>query len=190
MNSYRCHGCGASQTITLGSKVCEYCGKPIEHLLIPAVSIPRVSDEDKNLVEENAPHVANEPHVGFLEKTYFYFLKAIKSTIEFSGRASIAEYWFFVFGVFLVYVVSSLLQGMLIDSFIGDLIGMAEVLFFLLIIVTSTSLGVRRLHDVDRSGFWYLLCLIPLVGALILLLWSIQNGTVGSNTYGEQPEDI
>ena len=87
-------------------------------------------------------------------------------------------------------MTSSVLQDLLIDSFIGDLIGIAQGLFLIRVIVTSTSLAIRRLHDIDRSGFWYLLYLIPLFGALVLLWWSIQNGTIGSNTYGEQPEDL
>lgn len=189
MNIYRCLGCGASQAITLASKACEYCGKPIVHPSAPSVSNLGIS-ATPYVAEQTQVTASDEPSVGFSDRTFFYFKKALKATFNFSGRASKAEYWFFVVAIFCIFVTSSVLQDWLIDSFIGDLIGLAQGLFFILVIVTSTSLGIRRLHDVDRSGFWYLLCLIPLFGTLVLLWWSIQNGTSGSNTYGEQPEDL
>ncbi len=49
---------------------------------------------------------------------------------------------------------------------------------------------LRRLHDSNRSGWWYFLSFIPLVGAIILLVWLIGKGTTGSNEYGAEPTDV
>jgi uncharacterized membrane protein YhaH (DUF805 family) len=193
MSQYRCLGCGASQAITLTTRACEYCARPIVIPSTDSDSIQSVSsinlDYSQN-TEETKAVALDAKQAGFAEQLLFYFQKALLATFDFSSRASKAEYWFFVLAIFCVFLASSIFEAVLIDSFIGDLFGIVQVLFFILVIVTSTSLGVRRLHDIDRSGFWYLLCLIPLVGTLILLWWSIQSGTTGSNTYGEQPVDL
>lgn len=193
MSQYRCLGCGASQAITHTTRACEYCARPI---VIPSTeSYSSQSVVTKNLdysqtAEETKAVALDALQAGFGEQLVFYFQKAFVSTFDFSSRASKAEYWFFVLAIFCIFIASSIFEAVLIDSFIGDLFGIVQVLFFILVIVATTSLGVRRLHDIDRSGFWCLLCLIPLVGTLILLWWSIQSGTFGSNTYGEQPVDL
>ncbi len=193
MSQYRCLSCGASQAITLTTKACEYCARSI---VIPSTDSDLIhSVSTKNLdysqnAEETKAVALDAKQASFGEQLVFYFQKALLATFDFRSRASKAEYWFFVLAIFCVFIASSIFETMLIDSFIGDLFGIIQFLFFILVIVTSTSLGVRRLHDIDRSGFLYLLCLIPLVGTLVFLWWSIQSGTIGSNTYGEQPVDI
>lgn len=191
MSQYRCLGCGASQAITPAMSACEYCGKPIASPSAETeISISTKNLDDSQSVELTQNAALASQHAGFFEKVIHYFQKALLASFDFSGRASKAEYWFFVLAIFSIFIASYLFEAMLIDSFIGDLIGLAQGLFFILLIVTSTSLGIRRLHDIDRSGFWYLLCLIPVFGTLILLWWSIQSGTIGSNIYGEQPVDL
>ncbi len=94
---------------------------------------------------------------------------------DFQGRASRPEYWWFFLFVLLVQ-----LAGSTISSSLGGLLALA-------LLLPSLAAGARRLHDVGRSGWWLLLCLIPLVGALILLYWFVQPGTRGANAYGEMP---
>lgn len=191
MSQYRCLGCGASQALTPTMSACEYCGKPIASPSAETeTSISTKDLDDSQPIELTQNAALASKQAGFAEKIFHYFQKALLASLDFSGRASKAEYWFFILAIFCIFIASSLFEAMLIDSLIGDLIGLAQGLLFILVIVTSTSLGIRRLHDIDRSGFWYLLCLIPVFGTLILLWWSIQSGTMGSNIYGEQPVDL
>ena len=54
----------------------------------------------------------------------------------------------------------------------------------LVLLLPSLAVAVRRLHDIDRSGWWYLIIVIPIIGPLVLLYWYIQPGTDGSNQFG------
>ncbi len=95
-----------------------------------------------------------------------------KKYVDFSGRASRSElWWFFLFQV-LALVVSGLIH---------NLVYLVVVLALLL---PALAVGVRRLHDVGRSGWWLLIGIIPLVGSLVLLYWMVQPGDAGSNAYG------
>ena len=90
------------------------------------------------------------------------------------GRASRSEYWFFVLFNLLLGIGS---------IFAHPLIGMIT----LVTLPASLCVMVRRLHDLDRSGWWWLIAFIPLIGGLILLVWFISEGTEGTNDYGEVP---
>lgn len=121
------------------------------------------------------------------------FQTAIKACfskyVTFSGRASRSEFWWFilfiVIGNFVLGIVDLSLFG---RSAGGDSISILGGLFSLAVFLPSIAVGVRRLHDVDKSGWWYLLALIPLVGGLILIVFFfIHRGTPGANRFGEDP---
>ena len=57
------------------------------------------------------------------------------------------------------------------------------------IIDTGISLSFRRLHDIDKSAWWILIAFVPVVGAIILLVFSLKPGTIGANNYGADPKD-
>lgn len=97
--------------------------------------------------------------------------------VDFSGRASRSEYWWFA----LAYVVLALVAG-----FIHQIVYAIVVLAFLLPLITA---GARRLHDVGRSGWWLLIGLIPLVG-LVLLYFMVQPSQPESNPFGPPPGDL
>ncbi|MGH8766199.1 MAG: DUF805 domain-containing protein, partial [Burkholderiales bacterium] len=83
---------------------------------------------------------------------------------EFSGRAKRSEYWWWV----LFYVLVSAGLGM-INQILPGLFSLATLLPYL-------AVGARRLHDTDRSGWWQLIGLIPLIGWIVLLIWYVQEG--------------
>ncbi|AZR34195.1 membrane protein [Xanthomonas vasicola] len=62
------------------------------------------------------------------------------------------------------------------------------MLFVLALIVPGIAVTVRRLHDQDKSGWFYLICLVPYVGAFVLLVFMCIEGTPGPNRYGENPK--
>ena len=101
--------------------------------------------------------------------------------IEFSGRASRSEFWWFT----LFSVIGNIITG-IFDDVLGT-IAAINLLFSLAILLPSIAVAVRRLHDTDRSGWWMLLVLIPVVGWIVLLYFNIQKGTDGENRFGSDP---
>ena len=112
--------------------------------------------------------------------------KAYKLYFDFQGRSSRSEYWLFVLFVVIVAVALSALQMMGQGSTLGTIAGVLYGLFMLVTIIPSLSVGVRRLHDTDKSGWLILLGLIPLIG-LVLIYFYVQPGTKGPNKFGPDP---
>jgi uncharacterized membrane protein YhaH (DUF805 family) len=108
---------------------------------------------------------------------------------SFSGRARRAEYWWFSLFVGLAVIALTAVDYMLIggdrleDYGIGPLGG----LFSLALILPGLGVTVRRLHDRDKSGWWLLFGLIPLIGGLVLFIQYVQRGTDGDNRFGPDP---
>lgn len=77
----------------------------------------------------------------------------------------------------------------LVNFIISVLLGLTGIralsgLYSLLLLIPGLAVGVRRLHDTDRSGWWLLLGFIPVVGAIVLIVFAAQKGTAGANKYG------
>jgi len=100
----------------------------------------------------------------------------------FSGRASRSEYWFWTLFSWLVLVGATLITA--VDATFG---GVLYMLGFLGLLLPNIAVMVRRLHDVDKSGWMWLVCLIPLIGTILLLVWFCQAGTNGTNRFGDDP---
>lgn len=96
----------------------------------------------------------------------------------FSGRAARSEFWWFA----LFAVVGNVVLGVL-SAFLA-------AVFALGILLPGIAVAVRRLHDLDRSGWWYLLVLVPVLGSLLLIFgYYIHPGTEGCNRFGSDPLD-
>ena len=107
---------------------------------------------------------------------------------EFSGRSRRKEYWMFTLMLVILNVVISLVEGMLgLTGTIGTY-GPITLVVFLAVLVPSIAVGVRRLHDTGRSGWWMLIGLIPILGAIVLLIFFVLEGTKGPNEYGPDPK--
>lgn len=108
-----------------------------------------------------------------------WFLKALKNYVNLNGRARRKEYWFF----FLFNMIGVLI-AMILDAILGT-----EVLFYVLYLLAVAlpvlGVSVRRLHDIGKSGWWYLVCLIPLVGIVLLFIWFAKEGDAHANQYGQ-----
>jgi uncharacterized membrane protein YhaH (DUF805 family) len=109
------------------------------------------------------------------------FTQAISSGfsnyVNFAGRAIRSEYWYWVLFVLIATIATSI-----IDLVLG--ITLFEPIFSLAVLLPSIAVGVRRLHDLDRSGWWLLLGFIPLIGAIVLIVWFCGRGTPGANRFG------
>ncbi|ARJ64939.1 hypothetical protein WV31_04245 [Magnetospirillum sp. ME-1] len=114
------------------------------------------------------------------------FMTAVKTCIgkyaTFQGRASRSEYWYFT----LFMLILNLISGVIAGASLGVLAVLPLVLTIALF-VPALAVSVRRLHDLDKSGWWVLIILIPLIGGLILLFWACKRGTEGQNMYGSDP---
>ena len=93
-----------------------------------------------------------------------YYFRAFKKYADFEGRDNRPQYWYFVL---LSIIVSIILQ--FIDSLIPGT-NFLSYLYFLVVLIPSIAIAVRRLHDVGKSGWWLLIGLIPLIGWIWLLV--------------------
>ncbi len=104
----------------------------------------------------------------------------LKKYKDFSGRASRSEYWYFFLFYFLVMILLNIAVAILPQT-IGMLL-MTVVMFG--VILPSTAVAVRRLHDIDKSGWFLLLSLIPLIN-FVLLYFFVKKGSEGANRFGD-----
>ena len=119
-----------------------------------------------------------------------WFLIALKKYAVFSGRSSRSEYWYFI-----LFYMLFLFVFMFIDAMIGSYDSEAEIglfsgVFVLAMLIPSIAVLVRRLHDTDRSGWWILIGLVPLIGAIVLIVFAVQDSKPGENQYGSNPKDV
>lgn len=109
---------------------------------------------------------------------------AMSNYAGFQGRARRKEFWMFT----LINILISI--GLVI---IGEIIGVSTAfssLYSLVILLPSIAVAVRRLHDTGRSGWWYLIVLVPFAGSIILLVFMCLEGERGDNKYGPDPKSI
>ncbi len=111
-----------------------------------------------------------------------WYLAALKKYADFSGRARRREYWMFVL---VNLVISCVLAGL---GYVSNAFNVLSYIYALAVLVPSFAVGWRRLHDTGRSGWWMLIGLIPLVGAIILIVFFLQDGAPGDNQYGPNPK--
>jgi uncharacterized membrane protein YhaH (DUF805 family) len=113
--------------------------------------------------------------------------RPLQKYADFSGRAPRAEYWWFVLFVVIGEIVLSIVDSLVGTGRIVGPYGILVTLFMLALIIPQIAVGVRRLHDTGRSGWWLLIGLIPLIGAIVLLVFFVTAGTPGDNDYGPNP---
>ncbi|MBB5337424.1 DUF805 domain-containing protein [Pectinatus brassicae] len=120
--------------------------------------------------------------------------EAVQSCIKenyanFKGRASRSEYWYFSLAIFLLSILHFIITAILAGSLLGGIISGVFGIIFLAICVPSIAVGVRRFHDIDKSGWNLLWGIIPLIGSLLVLYWTVQPSQDGDNKYGSAPQD-
>jgi uncharacterized membrane protein YhaH (DUF805 family) len=119
-----------------------------------------------------------------------WYLKVLKQYADFSGRARRKEYWmFFLFNMIFAFLAA------IIDNVIGTAspefgYGVFYGIYALGMIIPGLAVGVRRLHDVGKSGWMLLISLIPLIGGIWLLVLMVTDSQQGTNKWGENPKEI
>ncbi len=116
-----------------------------------------------------------------------WYLGVLKNYTGFSGRAHRTEFWMFA----LISLVIGFVLGM-IDLALGLIgpqgNGLISSIYGLAVLLPSVAVGIRRLHDTDRSGLWYLLVFIPILGTIALIVFFAQEGTPAANRFGASPK--
>ncbi|MCC3345200.1 DUF805 domain-containing protein [Psychrobacter sanguinis] len=107
-----------------------------------------------------------------------WFKKVIKNTFNYKGRARRKEYWYYILVASIIILISFTLDGILDTP--DTLSGLAGFILFF----PSLAVTIRRLHDIGKSGWWYLISAIPLIGSLILLFWNCQETSPETNQWG------
>jgi uncharacterized membrane protein YhaH (DUF805 family) len=119
-----------------------------------------------------------------------WYFEVLGKYAEFDGRARRKEYWMFTLISFLVSIAIGFGLG-----FVGGMLGLNQTMVTVLtfaysvaVLIPSLAVSVRRLHDTGRSGWWLLIVLVPLIGAIVLLVFSLQDSERGTNAYGRNPK--
>ena len=110
-----------------------------------------------------------------------WYVAVLKNYAGFSGRARRTEYWMFVLFNLLITIGLSIIDVVAIGA------GVLGGLYSLAVLIPSLAVGVRRLHDTNRSGWWLLISLIPLIGGIILIIFLASGSDPEENQYGPVP---
>lgn len=118
---------------------------------------------------------AEEENYGFFD----WVKKGLSNYANFKGRARRKEYWYFYLGSMIATLI-----GLLIDSMLGFETPVLYGLMGLALFLPSLSVGVRRLHDINKSGWWMLIALIPIIGGILVLVWYCTDTKPNVNQWG------
>lgn len=110
---------------------------------------------------------------------------AFDSYCRFQGRSSRSEYWWWVLFVAILSFCIGIVEGIL--GFSMTAVQATSGILSLVLLLPGLGLSVRRLHDIGKSGWWILLGLIPVVGAIVLIIWFARNSQMQDNQYGPVP---
>jgi uncharacterized membrane protein YhaH (DUF805 family) len=97
---------------------------------------------------------------------------------QFTGRARRAEFWWYFLANFIISVVLNILIA------VSSIFGVLTLIYGLAVLIPGLAVAVRRLHDTDRSGWWLLIGLIPIVGIIVLIVFWATDGSPSPNQYG------
>ncbi len=111
-------------------------------------------------------------------------VSGFQNYVTFNGRAARSEYWYWVLFALLGGAVTGILDYALFDTDFSPLNSILNLVLFL----PSLAIGIRRLHDLDRTGWWTLIAL-TIIGIVVLLAWACMKGTTGPNRFGADPLD-
>ncbi|MDH4226752.1 MAG: DUF805 domain-containing protein [Deltaproteobacteria bacterium] len=111
-----------------------------------------------------------------------WYIEVLKKYAVFDGRARRAEFWYFQLFNFIITLILAFATSAIKLPIIS-------IVYYLAILIPSLAVNVRRLHDIDRSGWWLLIAFVPIIGFIILLIFDITDGTPGKNRFGDNPKE-
>ena len=119
----------------------------------------------------------------------WYKKVVLENYANFNGRARRAEFWWYTLANVIMAIIA-----MTLDSVLGTNIeplpyGYVYIIYSLAVFLPGLAVGVRRLHDVGKSGWFYFIILVPIIGAIWLLVLFATEGQHGENQYGSDPKN-
>ena len=119
-----------------------------------------------------------------------WYLKCWKQYADFSGRARRKEYWIFSLINYIIIFFLYILQIVTIESTLWLIFPIIFFLYAVAVFLPGLAVNIRRLHDIGKSGWWYLIYLIPIIGAIWLTVLMCLDSEPGENQWGENPKEI
>ena len=119
-----------------------------------------------------------------------WYLKCWKQYADFSGRARRKEYWIFSLINNIIIFFLYILQIVMIESTLWLIFPIILFLYAMAVFLPGLAVNIRRLHDIGKSGWWYLIYLIPIIGAIWLTVLMCLDSEPGENQCGENPKEI
>lgn len=134
------------------------------------------------------------PDTYFRESKMNWYLQVLKNYANFKGRARRKELWMFVLFNVIFAIAATILDNKVLGitfDMNGQSVGYGWIylIYCLAVFIPGLAVEVRRLHDIGKSGWNLLLALIPLVGAIILLVWFCKDSQPGENKWGKNPKE-
>ncbi|MBO6183503.1 MAG: DUF805 domain-containing protein [Chryseobacterium sp.] len=119
-----------------------------------------------------------------------WYLKVLNQYADFSGRARRTEYWMYLLFNMIFLIVATILDNVLGLKFNSESpYGFIYLIYSIAVFIPGLAVFVRRMHDIDKSGWWFFIAFIPIVGAIWLIILCAIEGTPGTNEYGVNPKE-
>jgi uncharacterized membrane protein YhaH (DUF805 family) len=118
-----------------------------------------------------------------------WYLEVLKKYAVFRGRARRKEYWYFALFNFIIGFALAAFDASTGSFSAEEGVGLLGGIYGLAVLIPATAVSVRRLHDTGRSGWWLLIAVVPLIGAIVLLVFTVQDSKFGRNQYGASPKE-
>ncbi len=135
--------------------------------------------------DKQTTNIAGTDAVAVDKSPIDYYIEAFQKYGQFSGRATRNEYWWFYLITSAVSILASIL-----DTILNIPFGLISVIYLFVSLIPSLAIQVRRLHDVDKSGWYMSLNFVIIIGWIWLLILNILDSTPGDNKYGPNPKKI
>lgn len=114
-----------------------------------------------------------------------WYLDAFRQYATFSGRARRKAYWYFMLFYYLVFILTLIVDLLLIKLINFPLF--LNIIYFFITFIPLIAITTRRLHDTNRSGWWQLVVFVPVIGLIVPLVFFFLKGTKGPNRFGNDP---
>ncbi|MCD7904104.1 MAG: DUF805 domain-containing protein [Clostridiales bacterium] len=114
-----------------------------------------------------------------------YYTRAFKNYANFKGRDSRKQFWMFILFNFVISLIIQVVAALIL----GDSAAIIMSIYELIVLIPSIAIIVRRLHDINKSGFWIFINCVPLIGWIWYLILVCKKGDEGSNRYGSVPTE-
>ena len=149
-------------------------------------------EDTPKLTTHKSDFKSKKKAVGATEKVKItnWYLKVLNQYADFNGRARRKEYWMFTLFSSIFIIAAIILDVSLEITMEGTFYGPAYLLYVLITFIPTLAVGVRRLHDVGKSGVWLAISFIPLIGTIWLFVLFVSAGNPGENEYGTNPKEM